>query len=449
MLTITVLKVLKRDLFAGLLIATFSVSMTGCGLLKNLAADGRGKSIERHVVLVSIDGLRPDFYLSNEYDAPTLKKLAASGIAAEALVPIFPTLTYPNHTTMVTGVESARHGVLSNQIFNFDTGPTTDWYFDSKFIKVPTLWEKVHSAGKTVAIVRWPVTVGAQVDWLVPEIFTTPGYHFELDWALIKKNTQPQSLIERLQPDANFAGFKDFSDVDDFTVQAAAKILVDHHPNLTLIHLLGLDAIQHKTGRASAETRAELRAIDEKLKKIVDAADLSKTVIIVVGDHGFLDSTKTLDVNVYFARRGWLKDNQVVAQTDGGQAVVYTKNKSLDDKVLRVLRRNTRGRYKVLVTKQLEALGAYPEALCVLEAEEGYAFGPGRDPDAKSVEVDTKIVHGVHGHLPTRPELSAGFVAAGSGIDQPSRIKTLRMVNLAPMIARILGVDAPNARPSN
>ena len=84
-------------------------------------------------------------------------------IATHGITPIFPSLTYPNHTSMVTGAYSAEHGIYHNRIFSPTEGPTDAWNWYESAIRVPTLWQVAEKAGLKVAILRWPASVGAHV----------------------------------------------------------------------------------------------------------------------------------------------------------------------------------------------------------------------------------------------------------------------------------------------
>src|SRR6185503_8787817 len=79
---------------------------------------------KKKVVLISIDGFRPEFYLEDRYLTPTLKSLRDQGVFAIGAEPVFPSLTYPNHTTLITGVYPSKHGVLSNTLFSWQKGPS-------------------------------------------------------------------------------------------------------------------------------------------------------------------------------------------------------------------------------------------------------------------------------------------------------------------------------------
>jgi len=86
-------------------------------------ASGHKRRIQHKVVMISIDGLRPDFYLHSGFDTPALKKLKQTGAYAEGVTAVFPTVTYPNHVSLVTGVNPNIHGVLSNTLFSWGEGP--------------------------------------------------------------------------------------------------------------------------------------------------------------------------------------------------------------------------------------------------------------------------------------------------------------------------------------
>src|SRR3989442_6546973 len=120
----------------------------------------------RHVILISIDGFRPEFYLESEYPAPILRKLAASGARAQAVEPVFPSNTNPNHATILTGLRPNRHGILFNAHFESD-GTRGGWYEDAGEFRAPPLWMGARTAGLRTASLNWPTTHLAQIDLLV------------------------------------------------------------------------------------------------------------------------------------------------------------------------------------------------------------------------------------------------------------------------------------------
>ena len=136
--------------------------------LFSCAAPAPAGPAPEHVVIVSIDGLRPDFYLG-DYDAPALRALAVQGACARAVESVFPSSTYPAHATIVTGVLPARHGIYANTTWT-ERGSTRDWYWYSRALRARTLWEAAREKGLKVAITYWPTSVGARADWVLGEI---------------------------------------------------------------------------------------------------------------------------------------------------------------------------------------------------------------------------------------------------------------------------------------
>src|ERR1017187_335849 len=130
------------------------------------------------LLLISIDGLRPDYVLQADAHGlkiPHLRRILREGAHASGARGVLPTVTYPSHTTIVTGDWPAKHGIYTNTTFdslgkNFAAG-----YWDAEDIAVPTLWEAAAKAGLTVGSVSWPVSVGAkEIRYNVPEYWRAP-----------------------------------------------------------------------------------------------------------------------------------------------------------------------------------------------------------------------------------------------------------------------------------
>lgn len=143
-----------------------------CASLLLLSAGGiqvRGQNRpSQHVILISIDGFRPDFYQDPSWPAPNLQEMAKYGAKAEGVTGVFPSVTYPSHTTVITGRKPAAHGIFYNSPFE-PNGQTGSWYWESQKIQVPTLWDAVRANGLKSASFIWPVSVDAPIDYNLPE----------------------------------------------------------------------------------------------------------------------------------------------------------------------------------------------------------------------------------------------------------------------------------------
>ena len=133
------------------------VAVTVCAVL------GEAQAPAPLLLMISIDGLRPDYVTAADTHGlkiPALRRFVSEGAFAEGVQGVIPTVTYPSHTTLITGVWPARHGILSNTIFDpLRTGQSA-WYWYAEAIRVPTLWDVAAAAGRTTASLQWPVSVG-------------------------------------------------------------------------------------------------------------------------------------------------------------------------------------------------------------------------------------------------------------------------------------------------
>ena len=127
-----------------------------------------------HVLMISIDGMRPDYVTAadaHHLHVPTLRAFLKDGTYAEGVTGVVPTLTYPSHTTLVTGVWPSVHGIYANAKFDPTQSHKNDSYWYAKDIKAKTLWEAAFAAGLSTANVGWPVTVGAKgLDYSLPAV---------------------------------------------------------------------------------------------------------------------------------------------------------------------------------------------------------------------------------------------------------------------------------------
>jgi predicted AlkP superfamily pyrophosphatase or phosphodiesterase len=413
-------------------------------------------------LLVSIDGLHPSDYLADHRGdhrasgppAQTLGRLAASGGCALRAPPVYPSVTVTNHVSLVTGVHSARHGVLANTVFDparvtdWVRGESVEWYFDAWRIRVPTLWEEARARGLRVASVRWPSSRGAAVDWLVPEVFRVGSSG--VGWEEVWKAMDPR-LVGELKAVLGDRDPRDHAEGEEWALRATAYLIERYRPDLTLVHLAWMDHQAHEHGWDSPERRAALARTDARLGEFLDRLDPAEWRVLVTGDHGFADFDRRLQINALLAEAGWLDaredrivDWRAVAQTNCGQAAVYLRpglGELAERRLGGWLREACRGRARVLDRRELRAWRAFPDAAFAVDAAPGYSLGqalggPGVQPVAR---------RGEHGYLPDRPGLETGWIVAGSGIPAGWRVAESSVLAVAPTLASWLGLSLPAA----
>lgn len=399
---------------------------------------------KKKVVLISIDGFRPEFYQDKKFKAPTLQKIAKEGFAAKGMVSVFPSVTYPNHTTIVTGKHPSEHGITSNLRFNFESGPTTEWYWDSKHIKSETLWDILKKNKKKSAAIHWPVTLGAPVDYLVPEIFTTPPWHTEKSSVLVKKYSTP-GLPEMLNQKLNLVPYTNMKEADAWGAKAIKFLYETYQPELSAFHIIYADKNQHETGRDSVETQKAVAWIDQQLKPFIDVID-TKTCLIILGDHGFFDYTKVININKLFVDKGWIKIDKkgklkswkVIAHKSGAQAAIYLKDKSIKKKAIQLLKSKTNLGFEYISKSRLQKRKTYANAIAAVSAKEGFSFGT--KYQGRLVE-KTKRVKGQHGHLPEQKKMHTGFLARNCDLKQGELPDYLYNTMVTPLIMKYLGLS--------
>jgi predicted AlkP superfamily pyrophosphatase or phosphodiesterase len=416
------------------------------GALVGCAMHAQGPGRARHVVIISIDGLRPEFYLDDAWAAPELRALLKAGSHARAAEGVFPTVTYPNHATIVTGVRPARHGVLSNTIPT-PAGARGRWHEEVTDLRASPIWEWARAAGLTTAAVSWPVTAGARVDLLVPE----RDYYAQKEPLERLRADSTPGIFERLAVTPKTEIFKDVVLWDAFLTEMVTAVIRQARPNLLLVHLVQTDYFQHRVGREGAEPKAALARVDAHVgamrRTLAEVGLADRSVIIVTGDHGFEDVRRFVHPNVLLAQAGlrgcpepgdgW----RAIAYIAGGSAAILVNppgDAETADAAEKALRADAGGAYTIVSRVELDALGALPNAAFAIAAAPGFAMGSGC---RGSLLVPGS--GGQHGYLPSHPRMPTGFIAAGAGVRAGVALERVRLVDIAPTAARLLGLATP------
>ena len=410
----------------------------------------------RHIVLISLDGF-PSWALDDPYlPVPTLRRLAARGALAKGMRPVNPTVTWPNHTTLITGVTPAKHGVLFNGLLKRDPGvpPRVEpWLHRDEMVRVKTLYDVAHARGLTTAQVDWVAIQDAPtVTWAFPERPPPAG---QVAQELVKAGVLSQTELE------TFAT-RNIVWRDRVWTQAAAHIIEKHRPNLMMFHLLNLDSTQHRYGPRTHAAMTTMSLLDAQVAEIVAAVDraglTARTTFVVVSDHGFKLVKRQIRLNAAFMKAGLLKaqDGKVVQSDayvvpEGGSAIVYLTVPDPTGELLARARKAIAGvegidgiiepadyaRFGLplpTVNNQMGVLFVTPK--------EGYSFTAAV---GEEVVVDaTEGSLGAHGYPATDADLSALFIASGAGIRQGVTLGVIDNVDVAPTMAELLGLNLPN-----
>jgi predicted AlkP superfamily pyrophosphatase or phosphodiesterase len=421
------------------------------------APQTRQPSPSRHVVLISLDGF-PSWALDDPFlPVPTLRKLAANGALARGMRPVNPTVTWPNHTTLISGVTPARHGVLYNGLLKRDPGvpPRVEpWLPRDEMVHAPTLYDVAHTRGMTTAQVDWVAIMSAPtITWEFPE---RPAPDGKVAQELVKAGVLTQAELETFST-------RNIVWRDRIWTEAAAHIIRTHRPNLMMFHLLSLDSVQHRYGPRTLAATATMALLDAQVAQIVAAVEgaglAARTTYVVVSDHGFKLVKRQIRLNVALAQAGLLTlqdgkvtASQVYAVPEGGSAIVYLTVPDPTGDLLARARKAMAGVEGVAEVVEPAAFGRFtglpqPNAgdqmgVLFVTPKEGYAFTA---PAVGDVVVDAgEGSLGAHGYPASDPDLSALFIASGAGIRRGVTLDVIDNVDVAPTMAELLGLKLEN-----
>ena len=408
------------------------------------------------VLMISIDGLRPDYVTAADKHSlkiPALRRFVTEGAFAEGVLGAIPTVTYPSHTTLITGVWPAKHGIFANTIFDpLRTGQSA-WYWYAEDIRVPTLWDAAARAGWTTAAIQWPVTVGARVNWNVPEYWRGDA----TEDAKLRRAVSTPGLLAELEADVGPYPHALDVESDEARGRFAVRVLEKKRPALLLLHLIALDHTQHETAPFSAETFAVLERLDTVVAKLRETAERlasGRAFVTIVSDHGFARIETQLNLftalreaGLYTVDRGTITDWAAMPWVAGGSAAIVLKNP--DDEAVRTRVRQllqrlatdpANGIDRVLDADALRTRGGFPTAAFVVGLKPGWRMSTtARGP------LLSKSQGGTHGHLPDLPDLHASFFLVGPGVPARRALGVVDMRDIAPTLARRVGLSLPTA----
>jgi predicted AlkP superfamily pyrophosphatase or phosphodiesterase len=387
--------------------------VVGLLLAATVAARPAAPPSERTVILVSIDGMRWDYL--DLHAPPRLQQLAREGVRAERLNPTFPTKTFPNHYTLVTGLRVEHHGVVGNDMFDPETGRVfrlsdRSAVADPRWWGGEPIWVTAERQGRRSACLFWP---GSETE--IKGIRPTHWRHYD------EKLPLPERIAQ---------------------VLAWLDLPVEQRPAIITLYFAQVDDAGHRHGPEAAATRQALHDVDAQLGALVDgifARGLEDRVhVVLASDHGmapvsperlvFLDDAIALD--------------RVQIDFTGPIAGLRPLEHSTDACVAAL-----RGLPHVRVVRKTElspqlGYSRHPRAPEVLViADEGWRVLTRRGWETRANKDDG----GDHGYDSAYGSMGATFVAWGAAFRRGERIQAMDNVHLYELLCATLGLTpAPN-----
>ncbi|MGY1531101.1 alkaline phosphatase family protein [Luteimonas sp. A649] len=362
------------------------------------------------VVLISVDGLHPDRI--NPVDSPAIARLATAGVQARWMTPSYPSLTFPNHYTIVTGLRPDRHGIVHNSMHDDDLGTfrlsDRDAVGHGGWWGGEPLWVTLEKAGTPTATMFWPGSE-AEITGVRP---TRWNLYDETVTAAERAATVAGWLLE-----------------DDAT-----------RPRLATLYFHAVDTAAHTFGPDSDEAREALVEIDAAIGSLLDTLErggrLQDTNIVLVSDHGMAAVPPGNQVSV--------SDMVTMEQarlTSIGQVVQVQPNPGFESEVeARLLGRHDH--YECWRRDELPArwhYGTHPRVPAIVcQMDEGWDALLPRMLEGRA-QGGTR---GSHGYDPALPSMRAVFIASGPAFREGAVIDPIDNVDVYPLLTRLLGIPA-------
>lgn len=364
-----------------------------------------------YVIMISIDGCRYDYI--DKYGAVNLQRLSAKGIRAASMQPSFPSLTFPNHYTLVTGLYPSHHGLVDNsfydrqrnQVYKINDRKAVQ---DSSWYHGNPLWVLAEKQQMVSASYFW---VGSESN--IQD--AAPTYSFTYN-EKVSIDRRIQQVVEWLQ------------------------LPEDKRPHLITFYFPEVDHAGHFTGPESDSTRNQVRFVDASIGKMAAAVAKLKLPVnfIVVSDHGMIaaDTAHRIMTDDFY------KGDSLLALPSAQKLMYYGTNKQQLDSLYNSLKAHE-NHYTVYRKMQTPMRWHYGQddrynriGDIVALADAGYIFG------------DSKVRYGVignHGYDNRTPEMQAIFMAWGPAFKSGLKIPAFANVNVYPLVAYILGLSIPEA----
>lgn len=411
---------------------------------------------KHRLVMLSLDavGKRDMEYMLS---LPNFSKMVSNGAFCDNVYSVYPSLTYPAHTAIVSGKTPNNSGIVANTKLQ-PNRMNADWLYKRKYINGTTLPDEAKKAGYKIAAFLWPVMGGANIDYNLPEVLVTRKYQTQVTACLA--NGTPGFLLKLNKKYGKMRNGINQPELDDFVMACVKDTIENLDPDMLMIHLTDVDTTRHNTGADNDEVRAALKRHDARIGELKEwlakTRPMDETTFIVLGDHCQIDMHTIVYLNKYLAdkglidiKNGKITDYKVIAKSCDGSTYVYLNDKYKDDEelldkitdVFNEMARDERLGIETIYTNE-EALemGADGDCFVMIEGKPGYYFLNNFDVLTEPVsETKNHKMFATHGCLPTKEENITFFCAEGKGIQNGVKVPKMHLWDEGPTIARIMG----------
>ncbi|MEJ5993096.1 ectonucleotide pyrophosphatase/phosphodiesterase [Pedobacter sp. Du54] len=359
-----------------------------------------------YVILISIDGFRWD--LADKYDAKHLKMLRTAGVQADYLKPSYPSLTFPNHYTLATGLYPSHHGIVDNIFYDKDRGLL--YQKSDKKMAVDSSWY----GGK-------PLWVIAEQQKMLSAVFYWPGSEISMDGI---RPTYYYNYNEVI-PIANRVAI----------VNNWLHLPIEKRPHFIALYFPQVDKAEHNFTPESGETKAAVQLVDNAIGKLIETAKATGLAInfIVVSDHGMT----TIDREHTIPLPKAINSEKFIVPPGNSILHVYAKEKKDIKPAFKALKAEAED-YDVYLLKDIPKAWHYNKKEDQHRRVGDLILVP-HLPKVFNI-TGTKPDGGQHGFDPAIEDMHAIFYAWGPQFKNTLKIAAFDNVHIYPLIAKLLGL---------
>jgi len=419
--------------------------------------------MSKHVIVISQDAMVFE-------DLELLKTLPYFGSVWEKTArvnrarSVYPSITYPAHVSMMTGVYPDRHGVTNNEQPNL-CEVSSKWIHFRDWVKAPTIFDYAKAAGLTTAAVFWPVTGNdPSIDYLVDEYWPQTDGETARD-CFIHSGSSGEVMRVAVDPNLHHWKARKHPYSEKFIFGCACAMIREWRPNLLMIHPANIDAYRHETGLFSAKVTHGIHEIDswfgDIIKATQDAGIYDETDFFILSDHGQLNISRTVSPNVLLAEHGLIRVDEHGAAVDylafckssGMSSQVYLKDPgdgAVYDKTHALLRKmcddGVYGISRIYTAEEARREERLAGDFSFVLETDGYSSFTNEwvRPIIRTLDVsDYRFGRATHGHQPDKGPQPTMF-AFGPSIRPGVVVEQCSIVDEPLTIARVLGLDMPD-----
>ncbi len=420
--------------------------------------------MKKKLVVLSADAM-VDADLSYMATKPHFSELMRRASIVKHVRTIYPTVTYPAHTSMMSGAYPEKHGVFSNEELTVGA-PKQPWCWFNRASKVKDIFYAAKAAGLTTAGVFWPVTgCHPAIDYLVDEYW--PQFEGDTLIEAFRRAGSSEDVIEKIiKPNIVEGRMQVHPDADEMGFRFAEAMIREYQPDLLMFHPANIDGMRHKYGLFNEHVTQALDDTDRWLGALVqatkDAGVYEDTNFVLMSDHGQMNIQRIIHLNVVLADHGLIRvdDNGTVTGWDAythsaGMCDYVFLKPGADDKLRQrvyelLLHLRDEGIYgvsEVFTRTEIKARERLDGPFDFVLETDGYtAFGQRVTRPMVSTFDSTDYRYGraTHGYLPDKGPQPV-FVAAGPAVKPGIEIERRPIVDMACTMAGILGLTLPDA----